>query len=350
MGAILAIRGAKSIFQPIESMTAVVRAEQAGEHRRIGHVESRDEIGELAVQFDRMLDLLEERNNQIQRGAEDLELKVEERTSELKEKNIRLQKTIDLLRQTRKQLVMAEKLAALGELTAGVAHEINNPTAVILGNVQIVISELGENVGPVETELDLIIEQVYRIRTIVDKLLKYSRPTEYASDLESVDLNHVLEDTLLLVRHEAENKAIQIKLTSNRNFKVVINRQELQQVLVNLIVNAIHASPQGGQIHLKIRKWPSKGAIICVRDYGNGIPADQLDRIFDPFFTVNKETGTGLGLSVSYGLIRRYGGRITVNSTPGEGTRFDVYLLSKPVFTNDDETLIEQLMSVSSEA
>jgi len=350
MGTILAIRGAKSIFQPIEAMTAVVRAEQNGKRMRIGAVQSHDEIGELAVQFDRMLDLLEQRNREIQQAAEQLEIKVDERTFELREKNARLQQTIDLLRQTRKQLVMAEKLAALGELTAGVAHEINNPTAVILGNVEIVISELGKDIAPVKTELDLIIQQVYRIRTIVEKLLKYSRPAEYVSDLEQVALNEVIDDTLLLVRHEADNKDILILPPGKGHYQVLINRQELQQVLVNLIINAIHASSRGAKIKLSMRHWASRGVIIRIRDYGRGIPAEQIDRIFDPFYTSDKAMGTGLGLSVSYGLIRHYGGRITVQSEPGVGTIFEIYLLKEPVFTNDDEMLIEQLFSISSEA
>lgn len=350
IGAIQAIRGAKSIFHPIESMTAVVRAEQAGKRMRIGPVESHDEIGELSIQFDTMLDLLEDRNRQIQKAAEDMEIKVDERTSELREKNTRLQKTIDLLQQTRQQLVMAEKLAALGELTAGVAHEINNPTAVILGNVEIVISELGQQVGPVKTELDLIIQQVDRIRTIVDKLLKYSRPPEVVSDLERVLLSEVVDDTLLLVRHEAENKDIAIRLKRRGNHQVLINRQELQQVLVNLIMNAIHASPEGGKIEISMHDWDSKGVIVRIRDHGRGIPANQIHRIFDPFYTSHTEGGTGLGLSVSYGIIRHYGGRITVKSEPGSGSCFDIYLLYEPVFTVDDELLIEQLFSMSSKA
>jgi two-component system NtrC family sensor kinase len=126
-----------------------------------------------------------------------LEVKVAERTRELREKNERLEKTIALLRQTRRRLVTAEKLAAVGELTAGIAHEINNPIAVMLGNMDVLIDELGEHARPLKTEIDLIIEQIYRIRAIVDKLLQYSRPSEYAGYVEEVDVNRLIEDTLV---------------------------------------------------------------------------------------------------------------------------------------------------------
>lgn len=197
LSAVVAIRGARSIFQPIEAMTQVVRATRSGHERRIGVVTSRDEIGELARQFDRMLDELQERNQQIGHAAEVLEVKVAERTRELREKNERLEKTIALLRQTRRRLVTAEKLAAVGELTAGIAHEINNPIAVMLGNMDVLIDELGEHARPLKTEIDLIIEQIYRIRAIVDKLLQYSRPSEYAGYVEEVDVNRLIEDTLV---------------------------------------------------------------------------------------------------------------------------------------------------------
>lgn len=328
--ALLAVRVAKSIFQPLEAITRVVRATQAGEERRIGTVASNDEIGELARQFDHMLDLLNQNRTQIQQAANELEVKVEERTKELKEKNIDLQNTIDLLEQTQQQLVLAEKLAALGELTAGVAHEINNPTAVILGNMDVLIKELGKNKKPVETEIDLIIKQVYRIRAIVDKLLQYSRPSLYVGYVEGVDINQLIEDTMLLVKHEISKKDIFVKKSFNASHLIAINRQELQQVLVNLILNAIHASSTKGVIELLTADHKNNGITLQIRDYGVGIPPEELGRVFDPFYTSNKANGTGLGLSVSYGLIQRYGGNITVNSEVGRWTQFDVYLHNEP--------------------
>ena len=164
-----AIAGARAIFTPIEIMTAVVRATAAGEHRRIGPIPTGNEIGELASQFDSMLDTLELHRDRIKKDTLLLEEKVQHRTAELEMQNQRLQDSIDLLHQTRRQLANAEKLAALGELTAGVAHEINNPTAVILGNMDVLIADLGTSRKGVQTEIDLIIEQVYRIRSITDR-------------------------------------------------------------------------------------------------------------------------------------------------------------------------------------
>ena len=332
------VRGAKSIFKPVEAMADVVRATQLGEHRRIGTIESKDEIGELARQFDAMLELLTERNHQIEQAAENLELKVEERTRELKEKNVHLQQSINLLRRTRQQLAIAGKLAALGELTAGVAHEINNPTAVILGNIDVLKSELGEDAGSVDTEIDLIVQQAYRIRSIVDKLLQYARPAEYAGYLDELDVNQVVDDTLALVRHELETKHVVVRTVYSACTPVRMSRQELQQVLVNLLVNANHSIAPNGIIEISTQDSAQGTVAIKVKDYGAGIPLEDLGKVFDPFYT-RKKAGTGLGLSVSYGLIRRYGGMITVDSEEGRWTVFTIFLRHEPVFEDGEEML-----------
>lgn len=327
---LVAGRGARSIFRPIEAMAAVVKATQAGEDRRIGALASRDEIGQLARQFDEMLDLLKRRNAQIREAAEKLETKVQERTSELSEKNARLQETIDLLRKTERQLVTAEKLAALGELTAGVAHEINNPIAVIQGNMEILCAELGEHAVPVRTEMELVFQQVDRIRAIVEKLLRYSRPSAVRPKLEPVRVREVIEDTLVLVRPELDKKGVSLERAYSETGSVIIDRQELQQVFVNLLVNAAQALRNGGTIRLTTRDQNDKGVLIRIHDDGVGIPSEHLARVFDPFFTTKKQGGTGLGLSISYSLVRRYGGNITVASEPGQGATFAVYVLRTP--------------------
>jgi two-component system NtrC family sensor kinase len=343
----LGIRGAESIFGPVEAMARVVRAGQAGRRLRIGRVSSRDEIGTLARQFDDLLDQLDQRNREIQRAAEILEQKVLERTQELSDQNLRLQETIDLLHQTRRQLVTAEKLAALGELTAGVAHEINNPVAVILGNVEVMIERLGPHAEPFRTELDLIIEQVDRIRAIVSRLLQYSRPAEYAGQIEEIDVNGVVEDSLVLVRHELARKGVRLSTRLEAGTGVCINPQELQQVLVNLLLNATRAVGQGGSVAVETADWGDIGAVIRVRDDGPGIPPDQLERIFDPFFTTNPEQGSGLGLSVSYGLVARYGGRITVDTLPGRGACFNVLLRRVPTAAAGQETPAGECVDVT---
>lgn len=325
-----AIRGAKSIFRPIEQMTSVVRGTYAGEQLRIGNVDTNDEIGVLARQFDSMLDQVEERNLQIVHAAELLEQKVEERTIELKTKNEALKKNINLLNETRKQLVLAEKLASLGELTAGIAHEINNPTAVILGNMEVIITELDDKMGPVKTESDLIIEQVYRIRNIIESLLQYSRTSENMDYIGSININEVIEHTLLLVKYEIETHHAHVTLDLNTDIKIHIQKQELQQVLINLIVNAVQSSSDDDvKINIETHNWDNKGVVIKIEDNGSGIDEDELNRVFDPFYTTKKH-GTGLGLSVSFGLVQRYGGTISVENNPTAGTCFSIFLLADP--------------------
>jgi two-component system NtrC family sensor kinase len=345
LSAWLSIRGAKTIFKPLEAMSAVIKATREGKQQRIGKQESKDEIGELSRELDIMLDLLQERSQQIQQWAEQLEVKVTERTAELEQKNVDLHKTIDVLRKTREQLVLAEKMAALGELTAGVAHEINNPAQVILGNLDVVIETLGSEIEPVGEEVELIIRQVYRIQEIINNLLQYARPGEYAGYLKKVNVHTVINNTLKLLQHMRKSYSFELELDLKAKQLVRINEQELEQVLVNLMVNAIHAlNKENGKIRVAARDWDNKGVVILIKDNGSGMDHEQISRIFNPFYSTKRQgEGTGLGLSLSYGLIRHYGGNITVASTPGSGAEFYVWLLAEPVLVADEETISEQL-------
>lgn len=343
-----AIRGARKIFKPIEKMSNVVHSAQEGGALRVGAIQSKDEIGTLSREFDDMLDELQLRNQEIQEWAESLEDKVELRTTELKNKNQDLENSIQLLRQTRQQLVAAEKLAALGELTAGVAHEINNPTAVMLGNLDVMVAELGDNVKPVQHEVDLVIEQIYRIKDIINRLLQYAHPDEYAGYVTTVEVNTLINDTMDLVSHLRKEEIIDIKMDLSATLLVEINPQELQQVLVNLLVNAIHALPkEGGEITIKSQDWQQKGVVIYVSDNGKGIEKEALKQVFNPFFsTKGQGKGTGLGLSISYGLVRRYGGNIKAESELGKGSEFSIWLLCEPEMIKDEEAIAEQLRTI----
>jgi len=335
----IAFRGAKRILKPIEQMMSVVRATQAGLEQRIGEIDSQDELRELARQFDAMLDLLASRNREIQRAADELEAKVEERTRELESRNADLKATVALLHETRQQLVLAEKLAAVGELAAGVAHEIHNPTAVIVGNLEILASELGASAGPVQAEIDLIMQQVERIRHVVNRLLRFVRPSRAPNDAEEVDVNRLVENALPLVRHVVREKSVIVRRNLNANHTVRIDPYDLEEVIINLVINASHAISEGGVVEVSTANWGQQGVVLSVRDNGVGIAPDTLNRIFDPFFTTDPQRRTGLGLSVSYSLIRRYGGDITVESEPGKGSVFHVWLLRRPVFEARNERL-----------
>ena len=349
----LVLRSTGLITHPIRRIHSVVQAVKAGKRQRIGMMDTQDEFSELAEQFDTMLDLLEERNRQIQQAADVLEHKVESRTQSLQNKTRELEEHIRLLQATRAQLITKEKLAALGELTAGIAHEINNPAAVILGNMDLLQATLGEHAADVEEEIELIIQQVYRIRALVNNLLQYSRPGEYTQSMSPLDINQVVQDTLLLVRHTLEKQNLEVKLSLHAKCSTEANVQQLQQVLVNLVMNAANASQSFKSIHIRSHDWYEdkvlKGVVVEVEDSGMGIADEILPHIFDPFFTT-RDNGTGLGLSVSYGIIRRYGGDIRVHSEQGRGSTFSVYLLQQARYNNSDQATTEQLLATLSEA
>ncbi len=315
---------ARSIFKPIEAMANVISRIQKGDDLRIGWIKAKDEVATLANQFDALLDQLQHQRDQIQEGADELERKVDQRTSELQQRTKALERNINLLERTREQLIAKEKLAAIGELTAGIAHEINNPTAVILGNMDLMTAELGDDAASVEQETRLIIQQVYRIRSIINNLLQYSRPSDFQNHPMPVDINQVVEDTLVLVQHDLDRKEISLKLDLKAKQSIGGNHQQFQQVLINLIVNATNATAKNGVITIRTRNWKDKGVLLVVRDTGTGITPDILPRIFDPFFT-SSNSGTGLGLSVSYGILQRFQAEIEVRSRPGIGSCFYIW-------------------------
>ncbi|MGX9463015.1 sensor histidine kinase [Shewanella sp. A14] len=336
----LVYRGANSLLQPIEYIHQVVTSVQSGRNVRIGKLGlNRDnELTHLAEQFDSMLDQLQRRNAQIQAAAEQLEIKVEQRTRSLQDKTEELERNVALLHATRQQLVTNEKLTALGELIAGIAHEINNPTAVILGNMELLKYELGDNTA-VEEEIELVIQQVGRITTIIRSLLQYSRPGEFNAPITLQPVTPIAEEMLLLARHSIEQQEVKLIKEFEATCAVEVNRPQLLQVLINLMINAAHAIENKGRIWLRTYDWLEDGETIGVKieveDEGMGITKEDLSRIFDPFYTTRKD-GTGLGLSLSYGIIKRLGGTIDVNSIVGKGTIFTIGLYHK---AKDDQQL-----------
>jgi two-component system NtrC family sensor kinase len=329
-GAFVSLRWARAIFKPVERMNAVIARVEGGEPgARVGELRREDEIGRVAREFDHLLDSLAAKREQLEQWADALDRKVAERTAELAEAN-------EILRRAQQQLVMSEKLAAVGELTAGVAHEINNPVAVIQGNIDVLADILGEAADPVREEIRLIHQQTERIRQIVTKLLQFARPGEFAGYAEAVDVPPVVADCLVLSRHTLEKRGIRVDQFHSATCTVEINRAELQQVLINLIVNAVQAMAEGGTLTLTSEDWLDGtrpiGVCIGVADTGGGIREEDLERIFDAFFTTKKGSGTGLGLSISQTLVQRYGGRITADTRPGQGAVFQVWLLHEAVF------------------
>jgi len=312
----LFLRWARQIFRPIERMEGTINRVEAGDLGARTGVENRgDELGRVAEQMDSLL-------GQIQDRDRELSNRVRERTRALEEANTRLEATT-------KQLVVSEKLAAVGEIAAGIAHEINNPMTVIQGNLDLIRSEVGPQAEDLKTEFRLIDEQVHSVFVIVNKLLQFTRPDEYAGEIESHHPDEVIEDSIPLVQHLLNKVDIDLYLRLNATHYLSINRTELQQVLINLIVNAIHAMPEGGDLTLRaddVDQDGKPGVMITVQDSGKGMSAEVLGRVFDPFFTTKQGEGTGLGLSISRKIIRRYGGSMQADSVEDEGTRFTLWL------------------------
>ena len=324
LSAPLFLRLARNIFAPLERMTRTMERVEAGDlEARIGRVPARDEIGTVAAHLDSLLDQVQERDRRLRAWNEELNARVEARTAELREANAKLESTYQ-------QLVMSEKLASIGEITAGVAHEINNPTAVIQGNLDVIRETLGHRAAPVTHELGLIDRQVGRISAIVGKLLQFARPSDFGNFEEEVDLDQVLRDCLVLVDHVLSRAGIEVAISADPDTPLVtINPGELQQVVINLVTNAAQAMGSGGRLTIDTRPMTRKGhagAALVIGDTGPGIPEGRIAAVFDPFFTTRHGEGTGLGLSVSQTLIGQAGGLITARNRPGGGAEFTVWL------------------------
>ena len=221
-----------------------------------------------------------------------------------------------------------EKLAALGTLAAGIAHEINNPLGIISSRIEVMLLEAESEPLPASLVEDLktVHKHAERVARIAQGLLSFSRQS--SGGLVLVDLNRVVDDTILLARGQIEKAGIPIRPTLAPSLGLVRgNASALSQVVLNLLTNARDACPEGGEILVvtaPAREEPGSVEIV-VADTGHGMDADTLARIFDPFYTT-KPTGTGLGLSIAYGIVHDHGGTITAESTPGQGTRFIVRL------------------------
>jgi two-component system NtrC family sensor kinase len=220
------------------------------------------------------------------------------------------------------QMSQTEKLTSLGLLAAGVAHEVNTPLAVISNYIQMLAKQMPDG-DPRQSIIEKIVKQTFRASEIVNNLLNFSRTG--AAEAVDIDVNRVVEETLSLVSHPLKTSQIQVVKHFGETLPAVRgSANKLQQVFLNLFLNARDAMPGGGL--LEVRTAAHNGSVeIEVVDTGAGIPREHIHRIFDPFFTTKASgRGTGLGLSVSYGIIKEHSGKIDVRSTPGKGTSFHV--------------------------
>ncbi|MFW6052278.1 MAG: ATP-binding protein [Desulfosalsimonas sp.] len=217
-----------------------------------------------------------------------------------------------------------EKLMSIGRLSAGIAHEINNPLTTIMTSAMMLQEELDTSDEMYE-ELQIISNEAQRCRKIVQSLLDFARQTKPMQKLH--DINEIIGESIYLTKKQAEFSDIEIKTDLAEDMpQVYVDKEQIQQLVINLILNAVEATDSGGQITISTESPRTADKVYMhVKDTGRGIASEDLERIFDPFFTT-REFGTGLGLSISHSIVERHGGEIKVDSKPGRGTKFTVIL------------------------
>ncbi len=307
----VAVAFARTLTAALERLSVAARALGAGKLDTRVIAVGDDEVGTLARTFNDMGEELAQGRAEIERWNKELEARVLERTEALK--------------QAQAQLVQAQKLAALGQLGAGVAHEINNPLGGVIGHVQLLLAERTPDSADYES-LQHIEEGARRASQIVQNLLRFSVQRQ-SPVRTSVDVNKLVRDTLSLTETLVREQQIDLVYALGEPPpRAHGDAGQLAQVLLNLVSNARTAMPTGGTLTIRTQREGAEVA-LSVEDSGKGIAAELHERIFEPFFTTKDEwSNVGLGLSVSYRLVAEHGGRITVRSEPGHGATFTVYL------------------------
>ena len=316
VGGLLLVFAQRRVVRPVAALVEGTRRVAHDELDVEIPVMTRGELGVLAISFNEMTASLRRVEGDLKQLNQELEQKVEARTADL----------------TRAQavLVQAEKLSSLGQLSASIAHEINNPLAGILTFSKLLARE-AETAVPDEAKrasmvknLGLVQRETERCRAIVRNLLDFAR--ERPLQLRDVELDKVVQESLQLIGHQAQLQGHQVVIRLEPVPPVHADFGELRQAFVNLAMNAMEAMGQGGRLTVTLHPADEGRAVeVAIGDTGPGIPEELRTKIFDPFFTT-KEKGTGLGLSVVYGIVQRHGGTISLESAPGQGTTFTLRL------------------------
>jgi signal transduction histidine kinase len=254
--------------------------------------------------------------------------RLQDTVRQLRSTQIELNTRMQALQAAENRLVQAAKLAAVGEMAAGIAHELNNPLTTVTGFSELILEEMPEDVVN-RAELELVLREARRASDVVRRLLDFSRQGERTRTNE--DMNEIIEDVIALTRHLIRTNGVTLKLNLPKDQPwVSVDRNQMKQVVLNLIHNALQAMPGGGELDIcsdvigrEGRSW----VVVTIKDTGVGISLADKERIFEPFFTTKSDQGgTGLGLSVTYGIVTDHGGKIEVESNPGEGSTFTVWL------------------------
>ena len=248
--------------------------------------------------------------------------------SQLRSTQVELRARMEAQRSAENRLVQAAKLAAVGEMAAGIAHELNNPLTSVTGFAELALDDIPED-SETRKDLEIVMREAVRARDVVRRLLDFARQSE--SERARASLNEVVDDVVALSRHLIRTSGVTLKLDLEKNLPwVLVDVNQMKQVLLNLIHNALQAMPAGGEMIIATESAYRDGRdwiIVSVCDTGVGIPKLDQARIFEPFYTTKgNQGGTGLGLSVTYGIITDHGGQIDVESQPGTGSKFTVWL------------------------
>jgi len=330
---------------PIRDLSRASKAIAEGKLDQHVQVKTSDEVGELSESFNKMIDDLRKYREDIESLNQNLEQRVAERTRQLAE--------------TQSKLLQSTKLAAVGELAAGIAHELNNPLAGIYAFLQVFADTIRSRGLKALTEDEArgfqenfvhVEREIQRCKSIIGSLLAFARTSEKEFGL--VNLNKVLQNTLAFAESNLAKGNIKLETHLEKDLPPVMgDSNELQQVFLNIIVNARKAMPEGGDLLVVTSSTFREGtACVAISDTGDGIKPDVLDKIFDPFFTTSKPgEGTGLGLSISYGIIKNHNGEILVKSQPGEGSTFTVLLPVADSRNSDDSAVLQGSYSEKNE-
>ncbi len=297
------------ICDPIQGLLEQTKALSKGDLTARIERTAQDEIGELGRSFNEMAENLAQAQLELKDWGNTLEQKVEKRTEEI--------------HAMQDQLLRSAKLASMGELVAGIAHEINNPLTGILMFAS--LSAKNPDLPPqVKDNLELIVSETGRCAKIVRGLLEFARESIPEKKLDSI--NRIIRQTLELVAQQTIFQDVKIHCHYEEFLpQLAVDADQLQQVFLNMLINAGQAMPNGGRLSISTALVEDAVRIV-IEDSGVGISQDDMNRIFDPFFSTKAQTGFGLGLSVSYGIIRNHGGRVDVESNPGQGTKFSIFL------------------------
>ncbi|NOY52313.1 MAG: HAMP domain-containing protein [Deltaproteobacteria bacterium] len=310
IGVILGVTASNQLTRPILELHQGAQRLATGDFSHRINVNSNDEIEELAEQFNRMAERLQISREQMQRSNEELQAEVRKRTE---------------------QLVQAEKMAALGRLSAGIAHEIGNPLAGMKANIQLLVEKFGSDSSH-HKFLERILREINRLDHFLQTFSSFARPAK--AQRTACDIRKMIQDVIFFVRPEGAKQGVKIRQIFDEDLpKVMVDHQRMQQVFLNLCLNALQAMPEGGKLTIRAyggKEFPEstdtvQEIIVDVSDSGTGIPAEHLPKIFDPFFTT-KAQGTGLGLSIVHQIVRENNGTIEAVSNDDTGTTFRIRL------------------------